>query len=170
MQTEHYPHKIAGVYPNDASAQEAFDVLEDAKLGDIKLIHLMPGTSNIDAIIEPEGDEARDTVVKDTAAGGAAGAGAGAALAGTAAVLAPTLFVSAPLVGPLMVLGYGSVIGATVGALRGIRLRKGVLSGLVKDSLNAGYHVILVHVTSNEARDRVDQVMAETLPEETTAT
>lgn len=170
MKSERYPYKVAAVYPNNAATEAAVHALNLTDLGDIEVARLEPGSSEIDVAIEPERAETRDTVVKDTVAGGIAGTAAGAGLTGAAALGAPALFVSAPVVGPLIVLGYGAMIGGTVGAIRGLKLRENMLSGLVKDALKAGCHVIVVHAASEDAQRRVQDVVNTTMAEDTAYT
>lgn len=167
LETEHYPHKIAAVYPDDAAAQQAVQVLQDAGLDDIKITTLAPDDEGVSPAIEPETKETRNKVVLDTLFGTATGGAAGAVTAGAVAVVAPSLFVSAPIVAPLMVLGYGAMIGGTAGAILGLKPREGMLAGLVRDSVKAGYHVVIVHAASHESRERAEAVIGETMTEKT---
>lgn len=167
MKSETYPYKVAAVYPDKTSIEAAFQALSNARLGDVEIFRLAPATSEVDLAIEPERDETRDTVVQDTITGSLAGTAAGAALTGVAALGASTLFLSAPVVGPLVVLGYGAMIGGTVGAIRGLRLRENILSSLVKDSLKADCYVIIVHAANEEAQLRVQDEISNTMAEET---
>jgi hypothetical protein len=112
MKSELYSHKIAAVYPDAATAEVATFRLHAAKLVDSRIVRLDPNAGDADLAIEPEIEETRDTLTKDVAKGGVAGTAAGAVVAGAASVLAPTLFISAPVVGPLIVLGYGAMIGS----------------------------------------------------------
>jgi hypothetical protein len=170
MNSEHYPHKVAAIYPDTAAAEAAVIALGDDEADDIKVMKLAPDAGDIDSAIEPERQATRDAVAKDTVAGAATGTAAGAVTAGVAAALTPALFVSAPLVGPLVVLGYGAMIGGTVGAIRGLKLRENMLSGLVKDALKAGYHVVIVHAASEDAQQRVQAVIDTTVAEDTAST
>lgn len=163
-----YPHKVAAVYPDSDTADAAVQTFGLLQLGGIKVTHLSPGTTReIDLAIEPEVEQTRDTMIGDTFIGGAAGTATGAAVAGATAVLAPALFVSSPLIGPLIVLGYGAMIGSAAGAIRGLRLRETLLAGLVKDALKAGFHVVLVHAEDADAQRRAQTVIDETMVEET---
>ncbi len=167
LETEHYPHKVAAVYPDDASAQQAIQALEDAGLDDIKITTLVPSEEGLSPAIEPETKETRNKVVLDTLFGTATGGAAGAATAGAIAIVVPSLFVSAPIVAPLIVLGYGAMIGGTAGAIVGLKPREGMLAGLVRDSVKAGYHVVIVHAASHETREQVEAVIGETMTEKT---
>ena len=167
MNTEHYPYKVAAVYPDSAAAEAAVHDLNIANLGDVEVVQLEPGTNQADQAIEPEGEQTRDTVVNDTVTGSAVGTAAGAVVTGAAALGTPALFISAPVVGPLMLLGYGAMIGGTVGAIRGLKLRENMLSGLVKDALKEGYHVVIIHAASEQEQQRVQDVINTTMPEDT---
>ena len=167
MNTEHYPYKVAAVYPDSAAAEAAVHDLNIANLGDVEVVQLEPGTNQADKAIEPEGEQTRDTVVNDIVTGSAVGTAAGAVVTGAAALGTPALFISAPVVGPLMLLGYGAMIGGTVGAIRGLKLRENMLSGLVKDALKEGYHVVIIHAASEQEQQRVQDVINTTMPEDT---
>ncbi|MCW8874734.1 MAG: hypothetical protein OQK27_03195 [Gammaproteobacteria bacterium] len=167
MISEQYPYKVAAIYADAESADAAVGMLEHAGLGDARIVRLRPGQAGIDSAIEPESVGTRDTVTVDTLTGGIAGAGAGALVAGAVTALTPALFVSAPVVAPLIILGYGTLIGGTAGAVRGVRLRELALAGLVKDALKAGYQVVLVHSASEQIRDRAQAVIGETMAENT---
>jgi hypothetical protein len=170
MQRERYPHKVAALYPDAAAAKAAITALAAADLGDREVMQLEPGATDIDRVIEPETEATGETVTRDMVSGGAAGTVAGAAVAGASTLVAPTLFVSAPVVGPLIVLGYGAVIGGVPGAIRGLRLREGVLAGLVKDALESGCYVVLVHVANDELKRRAQDVLDQTMAEDTSHT
>lgn len=166
MKSELYSHKIAAVYPDAATAEAATFRLHAAKLGNSRIVRLEPNSGDADLGVEPEIDETRNTLTKDAAKGGVAGTAAGAVVAGAVSVLAPTLFISAPVVGPLIVLGYGAMIGSTAGAIRGLKLRENMLAGLVKDALKDGYHVVVVHARTEEQQHRAETVINDTLVEE----
>jgi hypothetical protein len=166
MKNPHFPCKVAALYPDDRTASAAMKALDKAALEDVRVIGLAPDATNIDQAIAPETEAIRDSVARDTAAGGAAGIPAGAATAGMAAAMAPALFVSAPVVSALIVLGYGAMIGGVAGAIRGLRLRESLLAGLVKDALKAGCYVLIVHAFSKAAQQRAEAVIGETLVEQ----
>jgi hypothetical protein len=170
MNSERYPYKVAAVYPDSAAADAAVHDLNIDNLGDVEVVRLEPGTNQVDLAIEPEREQTRDTVINDTVTGSAVGTAAGAVLTGAAALGTPALFVSAPVVGPLMLLGYGAMIGGTVGAIRGLKLHENMLSGLVKDALKEGYHVVIIHAASEEGQQRVQDVISTTMPEDTAHT
>lgn len=138
MILEQYPCTVAAIYADAASANAAVSMLEHSGLGDVRIVRLTPGQPGVDS---------------------------GALMAGAVTALTPALFVSAPVVAPLIILGYGSLLGVTAGAIRGVRLRELALAGLVKDALKAGYHVVLVHSANEQIRDRAQAVIDETMAE-----
>lgn len=170
MNSERYPYKIAAVYPDNAAAEAAVHDLNITGLGDVEVVRLEPGTNQADLAIEPEREQTRNTVVNDTVTGSVVGTAAGALLTGATALGAPALFVSAPVVGPLVMIGYGGMIGGTVGAIRGLKLHENMLSGLVKDALKEGYHVVIIHAATEEGQQRVQDVINTTMPEDTAHT
>lgn len=163
MILEQYPYSVAAIYGDAASANVAVSMLEHSGLGDARITRLTPGQPGVDSAIEPESVGTHNTLTMDSLTGGIAGAGA--LMAGAVTALTPALFVSAPVVAPLIILGYGSLLGVTAGAIRGVRLRELALAGLVKDALKAGYHVVLVHSANEQIRDRAQAVIDETMAE-----
>ena len=140
MTSEHYPYEVAAVYPDGRTAAAAVDALNASTLDDIRVIKLTPDAT------------------------------AGSATTGLAAATSPVLFVSAPVVGSMIVLGYGAVIGRTSGAIRGLRLSRDLLAGLVKDVLKAGYYVVILHAANNRAQRHAEAVINATLPVQTAYT
>jgi hypothetical protein len=163
MKSEHYRYKVAAVYPDAMTAEAAVQALKTNDLGETRIFRLDPGAGDVDLAIEPEPTAARDEVVKGTVTGGASGVAAAAVTAGAAALATPALFVSAPVVGPLVVLGYGAMIGGAAGAILGLSLPENMFADIVKDTLKAGYHVIIVHAAGKETRHRVHDVIGSTM-------
>ncbi|MHB1214053.1 MAG: hypothetical protein ACYCY9_03605 [Thiobacillus sp.] len=73
---------------------------------------------------------------------------------------------SAPVVAPLVVLGYAAVIGGTAGAILGIKPREGMLAGMVKDALKAGFYVVIVHAANHAAQQRAEAVISQTMADQ----
>jgi hypothetical protein len=156
MEDAAYPNKLAAVYPDAAAALAAFRALQRAAPGAISITHITPFSEDVDSLFEPDPDESRDALTRDTITGGAA-------IPAAAMAFAPALFVSAAVAGPLIVLGYGAMLGGSAGAVRGLRLRESLLAGLVKDALMAGCHVLIVRVADAGTRQRVQSAINETL-------
>lgn len=163
MQTEHYPHKIAAVYADSAAAADALAALRQAALGDVEIIHLHVDSPAVQRGIEPEQQATRNHMLKDILLGTGLGTAIGAAGAGSIAVILPSLFVSVPVVGPLIIAGYGATLGATVGAIMGLKVKEGLLAGMVQDAVKAGFHVIIVHAVDDLTRERAETVVERTL-------
>ncbi|MGD8618660.1 MAG: hypothetical protein PVH54_05665 [Gammaproteobacteria bacterium] len=162
MQTEHFPHKVAAVYHDGAAAETAVMALEAANPEQVSIVRLAPGDAAVYPRTEPGagGALSRETVVS-------AAETAAAAVEGNADTPATAaLFVSVPVVGPLVVLGYGAIIGSTSGAIRGLRISETMLARLVRDVLDAGYYCIVVHAASGEAQRRTRAVIDATVTEE----
>lgn len=166
METEHYPHKIAAIYPDAASAEAAHRALQNAGLGEAVVIHLLPGSREVEQAIEPEQAGTRDHLIKDMLEGSGIGTVIGAAGAGVIAVALPSLFVSVPVVGPLMVAGYGAAIGLTAGAAKGLKVKEGLLAGVVEDAINGGFHALIVHSTDDDTHARAEAVIETTLAQD----
>ena len=169
MTNEHYPCKIVAVYPDHRTASAAVRALDEVSPDDIRVIELSPYATGTGRPVKPETGMSCDTATRESDAGGTAGTAANAAAAETTVATAAILFISAPVVAPLIVLGYGAMIGGeAAGAIRGHRLRENVLGDLVKDVLKAGYHVVVIHAANNEAQKQAAAVISATLPEQTT--
>ncbi len=170
MKKESHPYKVAAIYPDLEEAEAIVMVLVDSKIDDIDIVQLAPGAKDTGLAIEQETEAIRDTVARDAGIGSIAGNAAGAAAGGTAALVASSLFISAPIVGPLVILGYGTLIGGIVGAIRGLRIREGQLAGLVKDALDAGYYAVVVHAADEQGRDRSQELINLSMAEKTAHT
>jgi len=140
MTNEHLPYKVAAVYPDDRTAAAAMDALDAAALGDVRLVELAPDTGGVDQAVGP-------------AAGGPA-------------ATSPVLYVSAPVAGTLVVLGYGALIDAAAGTICGLRLRENLLVDLLKDALRAGFHVVLLLAANSETRRHAEAVISATLSDQ----
>lgn len=163
MKTEAYPHKTAAVYPDEETSADAVRALRAAAIENIDITTLRPGKADVSPAIEPEMEETRNRAILDTLYGTATGGAAAAVTAGAIAVAIPALFVSASVVAPLIVLGYGAVIGGTAGAILGIKPREGMLAGMVRDALKAGFYVVIVHAADHEAQHQAEAVISHTM-------
>lgn len=167
MNTEHYPHKLAAIYPDSDSTEVAKYNLRYAGLGDVRFVHLHADSAHVDRAIEPEQAETRNHFIRDILIGGVIGSAVGAAGAGALALDMPSLFVSAPVIGPLMVAGYSATLGATAGAIKGFKIKEGLLAGMVQDAIRNGFHVLIVHSPDDAIHMRAERAVARTLVEDT---
>jgi hypothetical protein len=138
MAIEHYLYKVAAVYQDDRTAAAAMGALDAADLDAVMVIELSPDATGIDEAIRQ-------------------------AMAGFAATTPPALYASAPVARSLIVLGYGAVTGWSAGAISGIRLNECLFAGLLKDSLKAGYHGVLLLAANHKARQHAEAVLSATL-------
>lgn len=164
MRIEHYPHKLAAIYPDAASTETARQTLASAHLGDVLMVHMHKGRSHISQAIEPEQAATRNHFIVDILAGTGIGALAGIVVAAAVAVLVPSLFLNVPILGPLMVVGYIANVGMIFGAIKGLRVREGMLSGSVQDAINHGSHVLVVHSSDDVTHDRVGKILCNNTP------
>jgi hypothetical protein len=167
MTNENCPCKVVAVYPDHQAATAAARALDDVTPDNIRVIELSPDVIGIGQPIKPETGVSCDTAARDSDACDTAGAAVSAAMADVIAATSILLFISAPVVAPLIVLGYGTMIGGVAaGSIRGLRLRANLLGDLLKDVLKAGYHVVIVHSTNEAAQQRVEVVIGKTMPEQ----
>jgi hypothetical protein len=140
MTNENLPYKVAAVFPDERTAAAAVDALDAATLDDVRVVELAPDTSGADQSV-------------GTAAGGPA-------------ATSPALYVSAPVVGSLVVLGYGALVDGAAGTIRGLRLHESLLADLLRDALRAGCYVVLLLAANSEARRHAEAVISATLSDQ----
>lgn len=167
MQTEVLPHKVAAIYLDAESAEMAIAALHEAGFDASAVLHLDSNSTDVQQAIEPEQTATRNHFIQDILVGSGIGTAIGAVGAGALAVVLPTLFVSAPVVGPLMVAGYGTTLGATAGAIKAFKVREGLLAGMVRDAIKQGFHVVLVHSADDETNARAEAIINSTLAKDT---
>ncbi|QKT02934.1 hypothetical protein HUS23_03475 [Ectothiorhodospiraceae bacterium 2226] len=158
---ENYPHKLAGLYETEQDAERAASALRAAGLAD-KQVQRLPQPGTRDDKIEPESVGTRNRLMRDitagTVAGGAVGTAGAAAVAGTT-----LLFAAAPVLGPLVIAGYGAMLGGVAGAVSGLRLREADLANLVNDATARGAHAVVVHARDEAERDLAQDVLDHSL-------
>jgi len=138
MTIEHYPYKVAAVYPDDRTAAAAVGALDAADIDAIRLIDLSPDATGVDQAIRQ-------------------------AMAGPAAATSPALYASAPVARALIVLGYGGATGWSAETISGIRLNECLLAGLLIDALKADYHGVLLLAANRKARQHAEAVLSATV-------
>lgn len=159
MLTEHYPHKLAAIFPDADGIEIARKSLVDAQLDDVVMMHLHSGSSRVGQAIEPEQAATRNHFILDILAGAGIGALLGLMLAGLVAAMFPSVFSNVPVLGPLMVIGYVSSVGMIFGAIKSLRVKEGILSGKVQDALKEGSHVLLVHSADDATHTRASRIV-----------
>jgi hypothetical protein len=170
MESYDFTHELAGIYADNDAAQKAYEAFIEAGFdaSEVRLITPDQAPEDSDAVsqdIEPESGGTRDQIAKDTAIGTAAGVGAGAVGAGAIGLMAPMLFASAPVVAPLIVMGYGAAVGGMGGAITGLHIEKTRLASMVRDALKGGFCIVLVHGRDEAAYRKASEVMESTVVE-----
>jgi hypothetical protein len=170
MEPYDFKHELAGIYASREAADKAYEAFVAAGFdaSEVRLITPDKAAEDDDAVsrdIEPESGGTRDQIVKDTAVGTLAGGGAGAVGAGAIGLMAPMLFAAAPVVAPLIVMGYGAAIGGMGGAITGLHIEKTRLASMVRDALKGGFFVVLVHGRDEAAHRKAKEVMEATVAE-----
>jgi hypothetical protein len=146
MKPERYPNMTAALYLDAIAADAAVSELRRIRPGTLEVRKFTPGA--------PETTAAVAAVFR--ACQKSHDVGATPASPGSTAI--PTLFVSPPVVGPLIVLGYGWLFGDR-GAVRCLRLGRQALKGVVEDALDAGCHVVIVQAANDDIQRRVKDVL-----------
>lgn len=159
-----YQHKLAGIFPDAGAMEQAERLFLDKgfQTGQITPIRAEEAVEEQQHKIESESGAVRDEFIKDISMGTGVGGVAGAAGAAGIGLGAPALFVSAPVVAPLMVLGYAATIGGVAGAIHGLHVKEDVLTAVVEDALKEGYPVLMI-----EARDEAEAENAHKLMQST---
>jgi len=152
--TEHYPRKLAAIYPDSDSTEVAKYNLRYAGLGDVRFVHLHAGSPHVGRAIDPEHTETRNHFIRDIPIG-------------ATAMGLPSLFVSAPVIEPLMAAGYSATLGVTAGAIKGFKIKEGLLAGMVQDAIRKGFHVLIVHSPDDATHARAERAVANALAEDT---
>jgi hypothetical protein len=166
MKDYRFDFKVAGIFEDEDAAAAACRRLIDSGFRREQTRTLGSSEIPVDKHIEPETEATRDQLIRDTLIGtGVGGVAGGAATAGLATLM-PTFFVSAPVVGPLVVLGYGAMLGSIGGAATGLSIEKTHLAALIKDAIEAGCYVLLVHVEDEQEYERAKKLLGELVAEE----
>lgn len=155
---ENYHHYVSGFFAHRGEAEKV--VSEIVAIGvPLVRIHLfdkdsMPPTHTA--------TESSDVVLKDIVVDGAigtvVGTGVGALLTVAMVAANVTLFVASPLIGPLVMLGWGASIGGVVGASLGAAEKVKPLSELVHDAIMSGSLVVVVETLSADETEAVGRI------------
>ena len=151
---KNYLHRLLGLYTTRAAAETVRDQLVECGLPAKKVKILEPGHGGAGMTTQADSDDVLQEMLREGMIGTVIGTLAAAA--GTIAMAAAKigLFASSPLLGALIMLGWGATIGGFVGAAAGARSSKGAAPDLVNLSLASGHVVIVAH-TSTEAQTRL---------------
>lgn len=146
MKPERYPNMTAALYLDAVSANAVVSELRRIRPGALEVRQFTPGAPKTAAAVG-----AVFRACQESPDGGATPARPDA-------TAIPTLFVSPPVVGPLVVLGYGSLFGDR-GSVRCLRLGRPALKDLLEDALDAGCHVVIVQAANDDIHRRVKDVL-----------
>lgn len=140
---EKYLHHVSGVFAHREKAESALSSLVERGLPRERLRIFQDHSVIPPSSHQEESNEALKDVLVDSAIGTAVGTGI------SAAILAAnvSLFVASPLVGTLVMLGWGASLGGIAGITAGTAKRK--LSDLIQDAITSG-QVVLVAETLTE--------------------
>lgn len=149
-----YRHHVSGFFAQRDEAESALSKLVEQGFPRERVQIYAADSATSSPAQEAKSDGVLHDVLVDGAIGTAVGTGVGALGSVALAASSVTLFVASPLVGPLMLLGWGAsiggLIGATAGATEGSGNKEGWLSDLISDAIAAGGQVVLVVETWNE--------------------
>ncbi len=125
-----YPHKLAGIFPDSTSLAQAEKLFHDAGFSKEQVNPVQAGEAvrEQEKKIEPESTGVRKEFVRDIAMGTGVGGVGGAIGAAGIGLGLPALYVSAPVVAPLMVIGYAATVGGLAGAIRGLHVKEDMLT------------------------------------------
>jgi len=158
-----YRHHVSGFFVLREDAESTLTALIDCGLPRERLFIFEKNSAP--AIPGPHKDsqEVRNEVITDGAIGVAAGVGLGA-LGEVALVAADvSLFIASPLLAPLMMMGWGAVVGGLIGASAGARNDKDFKS-LLSDAVSNGQIVLVVETRTKEetatARDFIQAAVS----------
>ncbi len=155
-----YNHSVSGIYRHNEDAHKALALMIDKGLqpDQMQIIE-----STLEAVDQSQSDKVLKEVLTDGAAGTALGAGAFGighiALVGANI----SLFVASPILGPLIMLGWGASIGGLLGAAAGAMVnlteadgKDKQLADLIEDAI-AKDSVVLVVQTMTVEETRIAQ-------------
>jgi hypothetical protein len=146
MKPECYPNMTAALYLDAIAADAAVSELRKIRPGTLEVRQFTHGA--------PKTTDAVDAVFRVCQKPHEVGA----TPASPGATAIPTLFVSPPVVGPLIVMGYGSLFGDR-GTVRCLRIGRPALKAMVEDALDAGCHVVIVRAAHDDIHRRVKYVL-----------
>jgi hypothetical protein len=147
---QRYPTMTAALYLDGVSANAVVSELRGIRPGTLEVRQFSPGAPKTAAAVGAVFQACQESH------------DAGATPASRAGMAIPTLFVSPPVVGPLIVLGYGSLFGDRC-TVRCLSLGRAALKGVVEDALDAGCHVIIVQAANGDIHRRVKDVLGKSV-------
>lgn len=162
---ENYLHRLLGLYTTRAAAENVRDQLVQCGLSAKKVKILEPGHGGAGKTTRADSDDVLQEMLREGLIGTVIGILAAAV--GTIALAAAKigLFASSPLLGTLVMLGWGATIGGFVGAAAGARSSKGAVPDLLNLSLASGHVVIIAHTATEAQTTLARQILGESMRE-----
>jgi len=160
-----YPHKLAGIFPDSTSLAQAEKLFVEAGFSREQVNRIQTGEAlrEQEQKIESESSGVRNEFIRDISVGTGVGGVGGAIGAAGIGLGLPALYVSAPVVAPLMVIGYAATIGGLAGAVRGLHVKEDVLTSMVEDALHNDYPVLMVHTGDKRETEMAHELMQSTM-------
>jgi hypothetical protein len=163
-------HRLIGIYVNRADAGSARESLVYAGLPRSQVKLLAPGDRAASCASRDEGDDVLDEVFRVGAIGTVLGTVAGAAGTLALTVSGASLFVASPILGTLVMLGWGASTGDTPGAAVGVGTDQGDVSDLIRDALNHGSFVLVAYATTEAQTTLAQNLLGESMTAAATVT
>lgn len=149
-----FPHYVSGFFERRDHAETIVNQLKKQGLTKERIFIVDEETALPERKAADNSDNVLTEIIVDGAIGTAVGTGVGALL--TVAMIGAnvTLFVASPLIGPLVMLGWGASIGGLVGASVGAAENVKPLSTLVHDAITKGGTVVIVEALNEEEANK----------------
>lgn len=159
----HCLHRVVGLYPSLAEAHQVRDLMVARGLAPAQLRVLTGGATGTGpgADATADSDDVRRDLLRDGAIGTAVGTAAGAGVSIALAAANLTLFIASPVLGALYLVGWGASLGGLVGAMVGAERSRGDVSSLIRDALDKGRFVLVVHAHTEAETSLAQQVVAQ---------
>ena len=158
-------HKVSALYPSPGEAEGVRQTLIACGFSpsQIDVLQEYSPTPTAENLANGGSDGVLKDVLVDGAIGTAVGTGIGAL--GTVVMMAAnvTLFVAAPIIAPLMMLGWFAGIGGVVGGAVGAGNRKGSFSELITDAIKAGNTLLLVRTHDDKEMEKAKAIINDSL-------
>lgn len=151
-----YLHRVIGIYADETLANSAQEQLRTLGFEPDRIRLLKPhaGAPGAASATRADSDDVLNEMLREGAVGTAVGAAAGAGGTVALGLANAGLFIANPVLGTLVMLGWGASLGGLIGALDGARNSKGEIADLIRDAIASG-HVVLVVYADNEARTAI---------------
>lgn len=158
---DEFRYRLAGVYPDRAAAERAFEHLVNAGVAPEQVRCAWPHDRRVERKVEPQAGASVRQPLRNGLVGGGVGALLGAVAAGLIAGFQEALFAAHPYSGPLAVIGYGALIGLVAGALSGLGMRAGLLATEVADEVGRGSYALVVQARSSREARQLQRLLDE---------